>query len=115
MTMLPTLTTGSFVQSRSEIMRRRDFIVGLGSAAAWPAAARAQKSDGMRRIGVLMPLTAEDRLVQERFAVFRQALQKSGWVEGDNVRFDSRWVAVEHQLFGKYAAELIALAPDVSC
>jgi putative ABC transport system substrate-binding protein len=95
-------------------MRRRDFIAFLGgTACAWPAAARAQKSNGMRRIGVLMSLAAEDPQGQEHFAAFRQALQKRGWTEGGNVRFDPRWAAGDPKLGGKYAAELVALAPDV--
>jgi putative ABC transport system substrate-binding protein len=93
-------------------MRRRDFIRGIaGSAAAWPLAARAQQSGQMRRIGVLMNTTAEDG--QNRLKAFQQALQQLGWEEGHNVRFDIRWGANNVSLDRKYAAELVALAPDV--
>ena len=93
-------------------MRRRDFIRGIaGSTAAWPLAARAQQSGQMRRIGVLMNTTAEDG--QNRLKAFQQALQQLGWQEGHNVRFDIRWGANNVSLDRKYAAELVALAPDV--
>jgi ABC-type uncharacterized transport system substrate-binding protein len=93
-------------------MRRRDVLAFLGGAAsAWPPAARAQKS-GMGRIGVLVPIAAEDPNARERIAVFQLALQERGWTEGRNVRFDVRW-ADEPELLRKYALELVARAPDV--
>jgi putative tryptophan/tyrosine transport system substrate-binding protein len=95
-------------------MRRREFIAGLGGAAAWPVVARAQQGRVMRRIGVLMPLVADDPLSQVAIAGFLQGLQELGWSVGRNIRIDYRWGAAggsEKQR--KYAAELIALAPDV--
>jgi ABC-type uncharacterized transport system substrate-binding protein len=93
-------------------MRRREFIALLGSAAvARPLAARAQQASGMRRIGVLMNFSAEDSLGQD--AAFLQGLQQLGWEVGGNVRIDTRWGAGDTERFRKYAAELVALGPDV--
>ena len=72
------------------MIRRRSFITLLGGAAAWPLAAHAQQGGWMRRIGVLMPIPAEDQNVRDRLAAFRQALQAHGWMEGLNVRIDTR-------------------------
>ena len=73
-------------------MRRREFIVLLGgAAAAWPLAARAQQPERMRRIGVLMSRAADDPQAQARLAAFQQALQQLGWNDGRNVRIDIRW------------------------
>jgi len=83
------------------------------SAAAWPLAARAQQAERMRRIGVLMPATADDLDGQARIAAFRQGLQQLGWTDGRNVRIDTRWSAGDADDIRKYAAELAALAPDV--
>jgi putative ABC transport system substrate-binding protein len=95
-------------------MRRREFITLLGGAAAtWPLAARAQQPERMRRIGVLMPLAANDPEGQARVAVFAQGLQGLGWTIGRNVRIDIRWSAGDADEIRKNAAELIALAPDV--
>jgi putative ABC transport system substrate-binding protein len=95
-------------------MRRREFITLLsGAAAAWPLAARAQQPGGMRRIGVLMNLAADDPEGQTRIAAFLKALQQLGWADGRNVRIDTRWGAGNADDFRKYAAELVALAPDV--
>src|SRR5262245_10523988 len=94
-------------------MKRRDFITLLGgTAAAWPLAARAQQSDRLRRIGVLMHLAADDPEGQARHATFLQGLQQSGWTVGRDVRIDTRWGASEADR-RRYAAELAALAPDV--
>jgi putative tryptophan/tyrosine transport system substrate-binding protein len=91
-------------------MRRREFITLLGGAAvAWPLAARAQQGKRMPRIGALMPWTASDPQVQARYAAFLQGLQQLGWTVGQNVQIDSRWSAGTR----KYAAELVALAPNV--
>jgi putative ABC transport system substrate-binding protein len=92
-------------------MRRRDFITLLGGA-AWPFAARAQ-ADRVRRIGVLMALAADDPTGQARLVAFVQGLQQWGWTDGRNVRIDTRWAAGDAERFRKYAAELVALAPDV--
>jgi putative ABC transport system substrate-binding protein len=95
-------------------MRRREFITVLGgAAAAWPLYARAQQGDRMRRIGVLMSLTADDPEGQVRLTAFLQGLQQLGWTDGRNVRIDTRWGAGDADRSRRYAAELIALAPDV--
>jgi putative tryptophan/tyrosine transport system substrate-binding protein len=95
-------------------MRRRDFIKATVSAVtAWPLAARAQQRDRMRRIGVLMALAADDPAGQARFVAFVQALQELGRTDGRNVRIDTRWAGGDAERFRRYAAELVALAPDV--
>jgi DNA-binding LacI/PurR family transcriptional regulator len=95
-------------------MNRRDFITLLGgAAAAWPVAVRAQQGDRMRRIGVLMSQAADDREGQARLAAFLQGLQQLGWTDGGNVRIDTRWGAGDAERYRRYAAELVALAPDV--
>jgi putative ABC transport system substrate-binding protein len=94
-------------------MRRRDFISIFGSAAAtWPLAARAQQG-GMRRIGALNTLAADDALGQARHGAFLQGLQQAGWSIGRNVQVETRWAAGDADRLRKYAAELVALAPDV--
>ena len=94
-------------------MKRREFITLLGGAAAWPLAARAQQPDRMRRIGVFMNLASDDAEGQARNAAFLQGLQEAGWAVGRNVRIEYRWGAGDAELFRRYAAELVALAPDV--
>jgi len=94
-------------------VKRREFITLLGGAATWPLAARAQQGEQVRRIGVLMPLAADDPEGQSRVAAFAQGLQQSGWTIGRNVRIDTRWAAGDAERIRKYAAELAALAPDV--
>jgi ABC-type uncharacterized transport system substrate-binding protein len=94
-------------------MRRREFIALLGGAAAWPLAARAQQPERMRRIGVLMAMTADDPEAAPRVAAFAQGLQQSGWTIGQNVRVDYRWGGGNADNMRKYAAELVALAPNV--
>jgi ABC-type uncharacterized transport system substrate-binding protein len=94
-------------------VNRRDFITLLGGAAAWPLAARAQQGKRMPRIGALMPWTASDPQVQARYAAFLQGLQQLGWTVGQNVQIDSRWSAGNEEDTRKYAAELVALAPNV--
>jgi putative tryptophan/tyrosine transport system substrate-binding protein len=94
-------------------LRRRDFITLLGGAAAWPLAASGQQSGRLRRIGVLESLGADDPETPARVAAFAQGLQALGWTVGGNVRIDYRWGAGNVDLFRKYAAELVALAPDV--
>jgi putative tryptophan/tyrosine transport system substrate-binding protein len=94
-------------------VKRRSFITLLGGAAAWPLAARAQQGERVRRIGVLMNLASGDPEGQDRVATFMQGLQDAGWAVGRNVRIDYRWGAGDPNLFRKYAAELVALAPDV--
>jgi ABC-type uncharacterized transport system substrate-binding protein len=95
-------------------MRRREFITLVGGAAAgWPLAVRAQQTKRVRRIGVLHAQTADDPEQQVRIAAFRQELQRLGWSEGHNVRIDLRWSAGIAADTRKFAAELIALQPDV--
>jgi putative ABC transport system substrate-binding protein len=94
-------------------MRRREFISLLGTAAAWPLAARAQQADRMRRIGVLMSIAADDIESQPRITAFKQGLQQLGWTEGRNVHIEVRWWAGNDSDRQKYATELVALAPDV--
>ena len=93
-------------------MRRREFIkIAAGSAATWPLVAHAQQPDRVRKIGVLMPLLADDEEAQVRIATFQQELQQLGWTIGRNVRIDIRWGTAAD--VRKQAAELVALAPDV--
>jgi putative ABC transport system substrate-binding protein len=94
------------------MMKRRGFITLLGGAAAWPLAASAQP-DRMRRVGVLLPFTADDPEGQARLMAFVQGLQQLGWAVGTNVRIDARWGAGDAERIRKYAAELLALTPDV--
>ena len=96
-------------------MRRRDFITLLGgAAAAWPLAARAQQSGRMRRLGVVTDLPSDDSEAQLRNAAFLQGLQQLGWTVGRNLRIDFRWgTGGDIDRLRAYAAELVALAPDV--
>jgi putative ABC transport system substrate-binding protein len=94
-------------------MKRREFIAGLGSAAAWPVVAWSQQSDRMRRIGVLMYVSTNDPIGRSDIATFQQSLRELGWIEGHNVRVDYRWSAGDANRFRTYAAELVGLAPDV--
>ena len=96
-------------------MRRREFITLLGgTTAAWPLAARAQQGERMRRIGVLQGGgDTDDPRSQPNVAAFLQALQQLGWTDGRNVKIDYRWPAGDADKARKYAAELVALAPDV--
>jgi putative ABC transport system substrate-binding protein len=95
-------------------LRRREFVALLGSlAAAWPLAAWAQQAERVRRIGVLINLTADDPEGHARITAFAQGLQEAGWTTGRNVRIDYRWGGAGADAMAKYAAELVALAPDV--
>ena len=94
-------------------LKRREFISLLGGATAWPLAARAQQADRMRRIGVLSSQAANDPEGQARLAAFLQGLQELGWSVGRNLRIDVRWFEGNADDTRKYAAELVALAPDV--
>jgi putative ABC transport system substrate-binding protein len=94
-------------------MKRREFVTLLGGAAAWPSAARAQQSGGMRQIGVLMAYTESDPEGQARIAAFREGLQKLGWAEGRNIQIDNRWAALDAELRQRFAQELVAMQPDL--
>ena len=95
-------------------MRRRDFVALVGgAAAAWPLAAHAQEGERMRRIGFLTPFVEDDPEAKARVAAFVQGLQQLGWTDGRNVRIDIRWGAGDAERIRRYAAELVALAPDV--
>jgi len=94
-------------------MTRRAFITLLAGAAAWPLAAGAQQPERIRRVGVLMNLTADDPEVPGRVAAFAQGLGELGWTIGRNVRIDYRWGANDPDRGRRYADELIALVPDV--
>ena len=94
-------------------MRRRVFITVLGSAAIWPFAARAQKSDGVKRVGVIMGFAENDEVWQAYLSTFRQALQNLGWTEGRNIRFDHRFSGESEERMRRMAEEIVGLAPDV--
>jgi putative ABC transport system substrate-binding protein len=94
-------------------MKRREFISLLGGAAAWPLAARAQQSEHVRRIGVLHDYTEADPDGRAQVAAFRGELQKLGWTEGGSARIDYRSGAADADLVRTYAAEMVALGPDV--
>jgi putative tryptophan/tyrosine transport system substrate-binding protein len=94
-------------------MKRRQIITLLGGAAAWPLAARAQQAERVRRIGALLPTSADDAQFQTWFSAFLRALAELGWIIGRNVRIDTRWARASAADTHRYAAELIALAPDV--
>jgi len=92
---------------------RREFVTLLGGATAWPLTALAQEAERMRRVGVLMSLTADDPEAVARTAAFVQGLQELGWTEGRNIQIDYRRSGGVAERIRQYAAELVALAPDV--
>jgi putative tryptophan/tyrosine transport system substrate-binding protein len=95
-------------------MRRREFITVLGGTViAWPLGARAQQPPLPRRIGALLAQSADDSDALARVSAFAQGLQERGWSVGSNIRIDYRWGAGDLERFRRYAAELVALAPDV--
>jgi putative tryptophan/tyrosine transport system substrate-binding protein len=94
-------------------VNRRNFITLLGGAAAWPLAAHAQQRERMRRIGVLLPATADDPQRQVWFGAFLQGLAQSDWIIDRNVQIDTRWATADVDAVRRHAAELAALAPDV--
>jgi putative tryptophan/tyrosine transport system substrate-binding protein len=95
------------------VIKRREFMAGMGGAAAWPLAARAQQGERMRRIGVFFPGAADDTEYKARNAAFLQGLRDLGWIESRNVRIDYRWGGGDASNLPKQAVELAALAPDV--
>jgi putative tryptophan/tyrosine transport system substrate-binding protein len=95
-------------------MRRRDFITGIaGSAIPWPFAARAQQPERAKRVGMLMDFEAGKPEGQARQMAFVQGLQHLGWTDGNNVQIDTRWAGDNADRERRFAAELVALAPDV--
>ena len=95
-------------------MRRRDLIkVIAGSAIAWPLSARAQQSDRMRHIGILMAFSENDREARFWAAGFREELGKLGWTEGHNIQIDTRWATADVELLQRSAKQLVALQPDL--
>jgi putative ABC transport system substrate-binding protein len=94
------------------MMNRRDFIAGLGGAAAWPLAARAQQGDRVRRVGVLLGADENDPVVKTWVSAFTQALAGLGWTDGRNMRMDARWGADTNRIRA-LAKELVGLHPDI--
>ena len=96
------------------MIARREFITLLGgAAAAWPVAARGQQSERMRHVGVLMVAAVGDAELIRRLAALQGELGRLGWVEGRNIRFETRWTAGDPERIRNSAAELVALAPDL--
>ena len=93
-------------------MRRREFIAVFGGAAVRPLAANAQQPERMRRVGVLIPFPENDAITRAFVTTFVQTLERLGWIEGKNIRFDYRFAADDPALFKTYAAELVGLSPD---
>jgi putative ABC transport system substrate-binding protein len=94
-------------------MKRREFIAGIGSVAAWPAAARAQQGDRVRRIGVLIWGDENDPILKPRLSALMQALEDLGWTDGGNVRMDLRWHGDDTSRARALAQELVGLQPDI--
>jgi putative tryptophan/tyrosine transport system substrate-binding protein len=94
-------------------VKRREFITLFGGVAGWPLAVRAEQPGRTRRVGILMPLTADDPYDQARLAAFLQGLQETGWSVGRNLRIDTRWGGGAVDRIRRSAMELVALAPDV--
>jgi putative ABC transport system substrate-binding protein len=95
------------------MIRRREFITLLGSAAAWPVAVAAQQAARVRTIGVLLPLIEDDSFSREQVGAFVTALQQAGWIEGQNVHFEIRWAGPIPSDIRRHAAELALLRPDL--
>ena len=92
---------------------RREFMTLLGGAAAWPLAASAQQGERVRRIGIIMPASSDDPEYPVRIGAFLQQMQRLGWTIGRNILIDTRWTRGDPENARKYAAELVALKPDV--
>jgi putative ABC transport system substrate-binding protein len=108
-----TIANTFSIQQREMLMRRRDFIAGLGSAAARPLAARAQQGDRVRRIGVLMVGDESDPVRKPYISALTQALADLGWTDGRNVRIDLRWAGDDPNRIRALAQELVGLQPDI--
>jgi ABC-type uncharacterized transport system substrate-binding protein len=94
-------------------MKRREFIAGLGGAVTWPVVAHAQQSERVRRIGLLMNFLETDSEGKARLAAFLQRMRELGWVEGRNLKLDSRWSGADVDRMRTYAAEIILGRPDL--
>jgi len=94
-------------------VKRREFILLVSGAASWPLTARAQQAERMRRIGMMLPATADNAEYQARVGAFQHALAPLGWIVGRNARIDIRWATTNVADIRKHTAELVALAPDV--
>ena len=94
-------------------MRRREFIAGLGGAAAWPLAVRAQQADRMRRIGLLMADDEDDPEAKANLSAFAQGLAEWGWTDGRNLRMDVRWATGNLDRMRVFAKELVDLEPEM--
>jgi putative ABC transport system substrate-binding protein len=94
-------------------VKRREFIAVFGGAAAWPLAGHAQQSESMRRVGWLVPWAEKDPVTGASVKVFAHALEQLGWVEGKNIQIEYRFAAGDPALYKAYAAELVALSPEV--
>src|SRR4029077_15136336 len=94
-------------------MRRREFIAGLGSAAAWPMTARTQQAERVPRVGFLTALAENSQVFRDSTVVLREGLSKAGWVEGRNLRLDVRSAGGDANRLRASATELVSLAPDV--
>jgi putative ABC transport system substrate-binding protein len=95
------------------MIRRREFVAGIGSAAAWPVVARAQQGDRIRRIGLLMTGDENDPIAKAYVSAFAQALAGLDWTDGRNVRMDVRWGRGDNNRIGALAQELVGLQPDI--
>src|SRR5271168_235177 len=93
-------------------MRRRDFIMLLGSAAVWPLTGHAQQPERIPRVGVLISPPEGSPMAQASVTAFVEAMRRFGWVEGKNIRIDYRFAAGDPTLFKTYATELVDLSPD---
>jgi putative ABC transport system substrate-binding protein len=94
-------------------MKRREFMLVFGGAAAWPLVGRAQQSERVRRIGILMTLSEDDPQANERVAAFRKGLADLGWTEPQNLKVEWRWAGGDIARTRQYAADLVQLAPEV--
>src|SRR5215471_18741298 len=94
-------------------LRRREFILGLGGAAAWPLPVLAQQREQLRHIGILLSSMADNPAFQTWVGAFLQGLAQSGWIIGRNVQVDTRWAGAKADDIRRHAQQLAALAPDV--
>src|SRR5262245_13770991 len=95
-------------------MKRREFIALIGGAAAWPFATRAQQSERMKRVGMLMSVAESDPEAQDWLVAFREGLQQLGWTDGRNIQIDYRWASpVDAESRQRLGKELVALQPDL--